>query len=158
MWLTSSRRRARSVAAADVECEGDACVDLRLVHLREVVEAAPVVSDERAVVDGVRRVHAEGVEAIAVEVERAFVREFDRDGLLVVGAFRALQPEMVNPRRVVEGLVDRAVAIDEPRSADAIGREVPAVDRGCGFARSSRRPACASCGRPYRARRRTSSR
>ena len=40
------------------------------------MEAAPVVADVRPVVDGVRRVHAEGEEAIAVEVKR----ELDRDG------------------------------------------------------------------------------
>jgi hypothetical protein len=41
---------------------------------------------------------------------------------------------MENPRGVVEGLVDRAVAIDEPRSADAIRIQVPRVDGRCGLA------------------------
>src|ERR1051325_363072 len=60
----------------DVRSERDAGVDLSLVELCEVMEAAPVVADVRPVVDGVRRVHAEGEEAIAVEVKR----ELDRDG------------------------------------------------------------------------------
>ena len=42
------------VAAADVERELDAGVDLGLVELGEVVEAAPVVREGRAGVDGVR--------------------------------------------------------------------------------------------------------
>jgi len=42
-----------AVTLADVERERDPCVDLRLIELCEVMEASPVVCDERAVVDGV---------------------------------------------------------------------------------------------------------
>src|SRR5436190_8801255 len=121
------------VAVAEVERELDPRVGLRLVELREVVVAAPVVGEERAGVAGVGGVHAEGVEAVAVEVEGELVRELDRHGRFVVAASRSLQAEVVDPGGVLEGLVDRAVAVDEPWGADAVGCGVPAVDRSRGF-------------------------
>jgi len=59
------------------------------------------VVEERAGVDGVRRVHAESKETIAVEVER----ELDRHGGLVVAG--ALQAEVVDPGGILEGFVSR---------------------------------------------------
>jgi hypothetical protein len=62
-----SRKRVDLVAVADVERQLDARVDLRLAGLREVAALAPLEREVRAGVDGVRRVDAECVEAVAVE-------------------------------------------------------------------------------------------
>jgi len=115
------------VAAADIERQLDPRVHLRLVELREVAVAAPVVVEERAGVGGIGRVHAEGKQPIAVEVERELVGELDRHGRLVVAGACSFQAEVVDPGGVLEGFVDRAVAVDEPWGADAIGVVVPAV-------------------------------
>src|SRR4051812_27413870 len=91
------------VTPADVERELDAGVDLRLVELREVRLAAPIGREVVAGVDGVGRVHAKGIEPVAVESQRAFIGEFDRHRETVVTAVRSLEAEVIDPAGVVEG-------------------------------------------------------
>lgn len=68
------------------------------------------------------------MEAIAIERERSFIREFDCNRRAVAVAARSIEAEVINPAAVFESLVDRAVAIDEIRRADALRIEIPAVD------------------------------
>jgi len=117
------------VSAADVERQLDSGVDLRFVEVGEVAALAPLEREVRSGVDRVRRVDTEGVESIAVDRERAFVRELDRDRAAVVAALRTVEAQVINPSRVLEGFVDRAIAIDEVRRADSVRVEVPRVDR-----------------------------
>lgn len=78
-WVVE--RQLDIVAAADVQRQLDARVHLRLVHLREEVVVAPVEGEERAGLDGVRRVHPERIQPVTVQrqTESSFANSIATD-------------------------------------------------------------------------------
>ena len=113
----SSRLQMSSVSLDDR-------VHLRLVQPGEVALAAPLRREVKAGVERARRVHAEGVEAIAVERQREVVRQLDGHGRLVEAAVRALDAE----RHEHMGVGTAAVKKHE-RSVPTTGRLPPLLDK-----------------------------
>src|SRR6266516_3517731 len=106
-------------ALANIKREFNASIDLRLIQAGPVFTGAPLRNKVFTDVFCIRGNVSERVKLIATKLKIDLISNFNPNSSYFVLVADVLDPEMINPFSVVEGLVNSSVAIDDPRSPDA---------------------------------------